>query len=94
MFFGFLASSFGYADLISYKNTTAKEKERISRHLTNMMGETIAVITAFVVINPPFDPDWVWWVLPTAFITPVIFWRNQKVFEMKFSKMKLEWLND
>ena len=77
--FGFLAMALGYADFRSYKNNTAKGKERISRHLTNMMGGTIAVITAVLVVNPPFEPEWVWWVLPTVLITPVIFWWNFKI---------------
>ena len=77
--FGFLAITLGYADFRSYKNNSATGKERISRHLTNMMGGTIAVITAVLVVNPPFEPEWVWWVLPTALITPVIFWWNRKI---------------
>ena len=72
--FGFLAITLGYADFRSYKNKTATG----TRHLTNMMGGTIAVITAVLVVNPPFDPEWVWWVLPTALITPLIFWWNYK----------------
>ena len=76
--FGFLASRLGYADLMSYTNDTVTGKERILRHLTNMMGATIAVITAVLVINPPFESEWVWWILPTALITPVIFWWNRK----------------
>ena len=77
--FGFLSITLGYADLRSYKNNSAKGKERISRHLTNMMGGTIAVITAVLVVNPPFEPEWVWWVLPTVLITPVIFWWNFRI---------------
>lgn len=77
--FGFLAVRVGYTDFKSHKNETAIGKERLSRHLTNMMGGTIAVITAVLVVNPPFEPEWVWWVLPTALITPVIFWWNVKV---------------
>ena len=77
LIFGFLASRLGYADLMSYTNNTATGKERISRHLANMMGGTIAVITAVLVVNPPFEPEWVWWILPTALITPVIFWWNR-----------------
>jgi len=76
--FGFLSITLGYADFRNYKNNSATGKERISRHLTNMMGGTIAVITAVLVVNPPFEPEWVWWVLPTALITPVIFWWNRK----------------
>ena len=76
--FGFLAITIGYTDFKTYKNNTATGKERISRHLSNMMGGTIAVITAVLVVHPPFEPEWVWWVLPTALITPVIFWWNKK----------------
>ena len=77
--FGFLSITLSYADFRSYKNNSATGKERISRHLTNMMGGTIAVITAVLVVNPPFEPEWVWWVLPTVLITPVIFWWNFKI---------------
>jgi len=77
--FGFLAIALGYADFRSYKNKTATGKERLSRHLTNMMGGTIAVITAVLVVNVDLEPTWVWWVLPTLLITPVIFWWNYKV---------------
>ena len=77
--FGFLAVFLGYGDYKSYKDKTATGKERIAKHLTNMMGGTIAVITAVLVVNPPSNPEWVWWVLPTALITPVIFWWNVKV---------------
>ena len=79
LIFGFLAIALGYADFKSHKNKSAIGKERISRHLTNMMGGTIAVITAVLVVNPPFEPEWVWWVLPTALITPLIFWWNSKI---------------
>ena len=77
--FGCLAFLLGYADFRSYKNNSATGKERISRHLTNMMGGTIAVVTAVLVVNPPFEPEWVWWVLPTVLITPLIFWWNFKI---------------
>ena len=77
--FGFLAITLGYADFGSYKKNSAIGKERISRHLTNMMGGTIAVITAVLVTNPPLEPEWVWWVLPTAVITPIIFSWNRRV---------------
>ena len=76
---GFLAITLGYGDFKSHKNKTATGKERIAKHLTNMMDGTIAVITAVLVVNAPFEPEWVWWVLPTALITPVIFWWNNKV---------------
>jgi len=77
--FGFLAIASGYSDLRSYKNNSATGKERISRHLGNMLGGTIAVITAVLVVNVDIEPVWIWWVLPTALITPVIFWWNRKI---------------
>ena len=77
--FGFLALFLGYGDYSSHKNKTATGKERIAKHLTNMLGGTVAVITAVLVVNPPFDPEWVWWVLPTALVTPVIYWSKLKV---------------
>jgi len=76
--FGFLAIASGYGDFKSYKNKTAIGKERIARHLGNMMGGTIAVITAVLVVNVDIEPIWVLWVLPTSLITPVIFWWNRK----------------
>ena len=77
--FGFIAIALGYADFKSHKNKTAIGKERLSRHLTNMLGGTIAVITAVLAVNVDLEPAWVWWVFPTALITPVIFWWNVKV---------------
>ena len=77
--FGFLALFLGYGDFQTFKDQTAIGKERIAKHLTNMMGATIAVVTAVLVVNPPTNPEWVWWILPTALITPVIFWWNKKV---------------
>ena len=66
-------------EIFAFKNETAKGKERIAKHLTNMMGGTIAVVTAVLVVNPPTDPEWVWWILPTFLITPLIFRWNKKV---------------
>ena len=77
--FGFFALFLGYGDFQTFKNQTAIGKESIAKHLTNMMGGTIAVVTAVLVVNPPANPEWVWWILPTFLITPVIFWWNKKV---------------
>lgn len=77
--FGLLALSLGHADLKAYRSRTVKGKERIARHLTNMLGGTIAVVTAVLVVNVQMEPVWVPWVLPTAVMTPVIVWWNGKV---------------
>ncbi len=77
--FGLLALILGYRDFKSHKHQTATGKERIAKHLNNMMGGTIAVITAVLVVNVDLEPVWVWWVLPTGLITPVIYWWTAKV---------------
>ena len=76
--FGFIALALGYGDSRSHKNKTATGKERIAKHLTNMMAGTIAVITAVLVVNVNIEPIWIWWVLPTAVITPIIFYWKKK----------------
>ena len=46
---------------------------------TYFWGMVTIFLTAVLVVNPPFQPEWVWWLLPTALITPVIFWWNSKI---------------
>jgi len=76
--FGFIALALGYGDYRSHKNKTAIGKERIAKHLTNMMAGTIAVITAVLVVNVNIEPIWVWWVLPTVVISPIIAYWSKK----------------
>ncbi len=76
--FGFIALALGFGDVRSYKNKTATGKERIAKHLSRMMGGMIAVITAVLVVNVDIEPQWVFWVLPIAIITPAIFWQTYK----------------
>ncbi len=76
--FGFIALALGYGDYKSHKNKTAIGKERIAKHLTNMMAGTIAVITAVLVVNVNIEPIWVWWVLPTVVISPIIAYWSKK----------------
>ena len=77
--FGFIALALGYGDYRSHKNKSATGKERIAKHLTNMMAGTIAVITAVLVVNVNIEPIWIWWVLPTVVITPIISYWNKKI---------------
>ena len=77
--FGFIAISLGYADFKSYRNKSAIGKQRIARHLTNMLAGTIAVITAVLVTNINIEPVFILWILPTIIITPIIFWWNRKI---------------
>ncbi len=50
----------------------AERTTRIANHMVRMMGATIAVITAFLVVNVRFEPGWVVWIAPTAVLTPLI----------------------
>ena len=77
--FGFIAIALGYTDFKTYKQQEATGKKRIARHLSNMMGGTIAVVTAVLVVNVDIEPVWIWWVLPTALIVPFIVWWNFKI---------------
>ena len=56
MVFGFIALILGITDLRSYKNKTATGKIQISRHLSNMMGVTIALVTADLVTSVNIQP--------------------------------------
>ena len=80
--FGFIALALGYGDYRSHKNKAAIGKERIAKHLTNMMAGTIAVITAVLVVNVNIEPIWIWWVLPTVVITPIISYWNKKTLSL------------
>ena len=74
--FGFIAISLGYGDFRGYKNKSSIGKQRIARHLTNMLAGTIAVITAVLVTNVDVEPAYIFWILPTIVITPLIIrWR-------------------
>ncbi len=77
--FGLLSLLIGFSDLSCFRSNAAKGKKRISKHLTNMLGGTIAVVTAVLVVNVDIEPEWIVWVLPSVVITPVIFWWNVKV---------------
>ena len=77
--FGFIAISLGYTDFRSYRNKSAIGKQRIARHLTNMLAGTIAVITAVLVTNLSIEPVFILWILPTIIIFPLIFWWNRKI---------------
>ena len=77
--FGFIAISLEYANFRSYRKKYAIGKQRIARHLTNMLAGTIAVITAVLVTNIHIEPVFILWILPTIVITPLIFWWNRKI---------------
>ena len=77
--FGFIAVALGAVDLRHHRASPPPARQRIARHLTNMLAGTIATVTAAVVVNVATRPAWLAWLLPTLVITPVIVWWNRRV---------------
>ena len=70
--FGSIGLSLSVSDLRRMRRPSDRV-ERIVNHMSRMMGATIAVLTAFLVVNVRFEPGWVVWLAPTAILTPLIF---------------------
>lgn len=77
--FGVIGGVFSIGDFRQYTRGPVKGKDRISAHLSAMMGATIAAVTAFLVVNIQTDPVWIAWIAPTAVIVPFIVYLNRKV---------------
>lgn len=77
--FAGIAVALGVVDGLYHRVRRAAGGQRISRHLTSMLGGTIATITAVLVVNVETNPVWVAWILPTVIITPLITWWNFRV---------------
>ena len=72
LLFGGIGMTLGGTDLLSLKRGGLRGKNRIAFHLTSMMAATIATLTAVIVTNWEFQPEFVLWIAPTLVITPVI----------------------
>ncbi len=77
--FGFVAVALSAVDLRYHRASPRPGRQRIARHLTNMLAGTIATVTAVVVVNAATRPAWLAWILPTLLITPLIAWWNRRV---------------
>ena len=77
--FGFIAVALSATDLRYHRAPARAGRQRIARHLTNMLAGTIATVTAVVVVNVETRPEWLAWILPTLLITPLIVWWNRRV---------------
>lgn len=70
------------SDLNNYKGKAAERNYWLLAHLQRMTGAYIASLTAFLVVNmdrlPSFIPGILFWLLPTAVLTPmIIFWSRK-----------------
>ena len=77
--FAAIAVALGVADGLYHRLRRATGGRRVSRHLTNMLGGTIATITATLVVNVETNPEGIAWILPTLVITPFITWWNFRI---------------
>jgi hypothetical protein len=77
--FGLIGGSLALSDYRSLRNGGVTGKARITRHLTMMLGGTIAALTAFTVVNIQMTPVFIPWLAPTVLITPVIVIWNRKI---------------
>jgi hypothetical protein len=60
-------------EIIRLRQQKFKGNERIINHMTQMMGGTIATVTAVAVVNiRGVQPGWLVWIAPAVLIVPVI----------------------
>lgn len=85
LIFGSIGTIFSVSDLRSDFNHSAHGKIRIAKHLSAMLGATIAALTAFSVTNIHIKPSIVLWLGPTVLLVPVIAWWKQRVLAGKIN---------
>ena len=73
--FGAIAIALSVADGLFHRKQPGGPR-RVQRHLTNMLAATISTVTAVLVVNVDAEPQWIFWILPTIVITPLIVWWN------------------
>ena len=82
--FGALGLRFVQTDFKNYKGLSRESNYWLLAHLQRMTGGYIAAVTAFLVVNAKYSPvalpSFVYWLLPTIMLTPLIIkWsRNNK----------------
>ena len=74
--FGALGLLFVRQDFKNYNGKTTIKNHWLIGHLQRMTGGFIAALTAFLVVNAKYFPDqipsFVYWLLPTIILTPLI----------------------
>ena len=86
--FGVIGLFFVRRDLMNYRGKVAARNYWLLAHLQRMIGSYIAALTAFLVVNAnnitPVIPGFVYWLMPTAILTPLIILWSRK-YEVKKS---------
>lgn len=74
--FGGLGLLFVWQDFLNFTNKTTIKNYWLIGHLQRMTGAFIASLTAFLVVNAKYFPDlipgFIYWLLPTIILTPLI----------------------
>lgn len=76
--FGGILIGYSIGETIVLSKETLANNIRIATHLTFMMGAAIASLTAFIVTNFTFEPEFVLWIGPSVVVTPLIIYANTK----------------
>jgi len=82
--FGVIGSIFSFTDLKDFRSGGVTGNLRIVKHLSAMLGATIAALTAFLVTNFVVQPAIILWLAPTVVLVPVIVWWKQRVLSGKY----------
>ena len=78
LMFGVIGCLTSIGDFKTYYTDEAIGNFRIIKHLSAMLGATIAVITAFTVVNIQTNPAYLAWIAPTIVILPLIaYWQRR-----------------
>ena len=77
--FGLFGCRTGYRDFQRLRTGGLRGQTRIARHLTSMLGASIATLTAFLTTNINLKPEWILWLGPALLITPFIVWWNRQL---------------
>ncbi len=80
--FGLISLLFVRADVVNFRGKSSFINYWQTTHLQRMIGAYIASLTAFLVVNyaifPAFFPGWLFWLLPSIILTPlIIIWSNK-----------------
>ena len=77
--FGGIGAMLSFSDLQDFRHLRIAGDIRIVKHLSAMLGATIAASTAFLVTNFSVQPAIILWLLPTVVLVPVILWWKARV---------------
>ncbi len=55
-----------------FKNPPTQKTFWIRAHALSMGGAYVSTVTAFLVVNVNIEPQWVFWLLPTVTIIPIV----------------------